>query len=1000
MVPRPPRPIRWFVVVLAAIGVVLCLGLALRRIEVESDLLLTLPAGSPVLESGRKLLRKHPVVDRIGIDLSLRDATPAPDRLVEAAEVLEKRLRESGLFERVGTADFSAGLGAVHESVARRLPTLFSGEQLERLVAPRLTPDRIQDAVRDDYAELIQLEGVGQARAIAADPLRLRDLVYARLGALVPKVAARIEQNHLVTADGRHLLVTAEPHRTVGDPQSSRRIAALLDGVRRKLEHEAAAEGQSPVALTPTGAYRAAMDNEQIVKSDTNRAVWLVTLAVSLLLVTCFSRPVLGLLTLLPATAGVALGLLVLSLFTRSLSALALGFGGALISITVDQGIVYVAYLDRVRGSSGKQAARQTFSSVSLAVLTQAGAFCALAFSGYRLLAELGIFAALGSAFSFVFVHTIFPLVFRAAPPSQRRPLLPVDGWLRRVASGRVSTRVAVGLVLMVGLGAFARPRFEMDLQRMNTVTPQTKAAEAAVARIWGDVFSRAYVLLEAPTPEALAAKADGLVQLLVEERTAGVLAAGFSPSELWPGPNLARRNAAAWQKFWDSARQARVLGALSRAGKEAGFSEDAFEPFSRAVHAPSAASSPVPPEARSLVGMARARDGQGWVWLGAVERGPAYDAAVLTRQAARLGFTVFDGRDFARSLDDLLRHAFVRMLLIVAPFVLVAVVCSFVHPKLVALVLAPVLLALVCTLGALGLLGHAIDIPGLLLGVVVLGMGTNFSVYLVRAYQRFPDQALPVHDSVRVAALLDGGATVLGMGVMLTAEHAAARSAGLVGLLGIGFSLAAALVLLPPIMRAVAPIDARWPDVASTNPRRVLWSRFRFLEPRPLLAAAHALWFDRKLTELQHAIGSARSVLILGSGWGVEAGWLLACRPDRTVLGIDADPEHTRTAAVVLGNRGRAVEAELSELVPFDEPPAAALLLGPALALPEPRRLALLANLDHQLAADARVLWQATGPRAAELGRLVGRYGFTLKAEQSSGPWRVAERAPRPPGA
>jgi uncharacterized protein len=972
---------------LATLGVLLCLGVALRRIRVESDLTLSIPAGSPVLETGRKLLRKHPVVDRVAIDLSLRDGSTAPDRLVEAADHVQKMLGESGLFSRVGTADWAAGLASLHASVAERLPTLFSTEELHTLVEPRLGETSIRAAIAEDYAELAELEGIGQARAVAADPLELRSLVYARLAALLPKTDVRIEQNHLVSADGRHLLVTAEPHRSAGDPESSRRIAELLDRIGNELDQIAASGHLSPVRLTATGAYRAAMDNEQIVKRDTNRAVWLVTVAVALLLFVCFSRPVLGLLTLLPATAGVAGALLVYSLFSRNMSALALGFGGALISITVDQGIVYVAYLDRVRGSSGKQAARQTFSSVSLATLTTVGAFFALTLSGYRLLAELGVFAALGSAFSFVFVHTVFPLVFRTAPTSERRPILPVDAWLRRIAAGRASLRVVAAMALMLGLGAFARPRFEVELHRMNTVTAATRTAEAEIKQIWGDLFSRAYVLVEATSLEDLGNKADDLARLLAGERAAGRITAGFSPSLLWPGPKLAQEHLAAWREFWRPDRREHVIDQLARAAREAGFAEDAFDPFVRAVRAPEFIPAPLPSEAFSLLGVAHSRDGQGLVWLGALERGPAYDAVLLSHRATEHGLSLFDGREFGRSLNAFLQHAFLRMLSIVAPFVLVAVVLSFVAPRLVGVVLAPVGFGLVCTLGTLGLLGRPIDIPGLMLGVVVLGMGTNFSVYLVRAHQRHPDPGHPVHDSVRVAALLDGGATVLGMSVMLSAEHAAARSAGLVGVLGIGFSLGAALFLLPPILGAWVPIGRAWPRRLDRNTRRLVWSRFRFLEPAPLISACRALFFDRSLGSLADAVGSAQSVLVLGCGWGVDAAWLLATNEARTVVGIDTDPERVRCTNLVLADRGRAIEVTGSDLPPLDGAPDAVVVLDRVLALSETDRARWLTSLGSRLAPGTVVVLR----RGSHAEKRAADLGCSIVSDRE--PWVVAKR-------
>ena len=987
-----PGPIRWSVVVIATLATILCLTIALRRVRVESDLTASIPAGSPVLDSGRRLLSKHPIIDWIAIDISLRDGSSAPDRLVAAAEQVELGLTKSGLFSRVGTADYAAGFAALQSTLVERLPTLFSETQLRTLVAPRLEAPRVRASVQGNYAKLGELDGIGQADAIAGDPLGLRELIYPRLGALVPKSDARIEHNQLLSADGAHVLVTAVPHHALGDPESSRRIAAGIDAVGQSLATQAT-PGQSLITLTAAGAYRAAMDNEAIVKSDTNRAVWLVTIALALLLLTCFADPVLGLLTLLPATAGVATALLVYSWFASSMSALSLGFGAALISITVDQGIVYIAYLDRVQGASGKQAAKQTFSAVSLATLTTVGAFLALKFSGYSLLEELGVFAALGSAFSFAFVHTVFPLVFRRAPRTLRRPILPIDTWLRRLASGPIWTRLVVALVLFVGLGAFARPHFEVDLERLNTVTADTRAAEQRVRRVWGDLFSRAYVLAEAPSVDALQQQTDALFGSYAREIASGGLVEAFSPSLVWPGPNTAAENLRAWKAFWDPQRRAQVRALVLTTAKDVGFTDTAFDPFFRLLEFPRLETTSIPQDAYSLLGIERARDGHGWVWLGVVHRGPSYDAKGFARRMADAGFTVFDGTSFRLGLNEFLGNAFLRMLLIVAPFVIVAVGLSFLNLRLIALVLAPVAFALTCTLGTFGLLKRPIDIPGLMLGVVVLGMGTNFSVYLARAHQRFPAPDHPAHDSVRVAALLDGGATVLGMGVLLAASHAAAKSAGLAGLLGIGFSLAAALILLPPALRAWVPIGGPWDATPGSNPTKRVWSRFRYLEPRPLLFAFHALFLSRRLRELSRAVPRCDSLLVLGCSYGTESAYLLASDRVRQVYCIESDSERARVAGTVLAERGRIVGNDLTNTASLDVPVDAALLLEATLRLPHEQQLRLLQGLHSILEANGQVIWAASSRGSEDLLTAMALCGFELLESNQVGYWLVATR-------
>ena len=110
------------------------------------------------------------------------------------------------------------------------------------------------------------------------------------------------------------------------------------------------------VTLTPVGAYRAALDNERIIRHDVQLALVLATLGIGLLLLFAFPRPLIGLLSLVPALAGTAAAQFVYSLFHPSISIMVLGFGGAIISITVDQGIAYLLFLDCTHETKGREA--------------------------------------------------------------------------------------------------------------------------------------------------------------------------------------------------------------------------------------------------------------------------------------------------------------------------------------------------------------------------------------------------------------------------------------------------------------------------------------------------------------------------------------------------------------------------------------------------------------------------------------------------------------------
>ena len=90
-------------------------------------------------------------------------------------------------------------------------------------------------------------------------------------------------------------------------------------------------------------------------------------------------------------------------------------------AFTVDLGITYLLFLDQPYATDGKQVAREVWSAELLAVLTTVGAFLLLLISDFKILAQIGVFSALGVTFTLLFVHFIFPEIFPAMPAAKRQ---------------------------------------------------------------------------------------------------------------------------------------------------------------------------------------------------------------------------------------------------------------------------------------------------------------------------------------------------------------------------------------------------------------------------------------------------------------------------------------------------------------------------------------------------------------------------------------------------
>lgn len=896
--------IRWPVLIIASVASGVLAWAGQYRLHVDTDITSAVPTGNLAFASARRVLARHPSLDRLVVNLSFRDGRAQPDALILAGDLVVSELERSGLFFAVGTAAAARGITALYAEAPAQLPLLFSREDLQREVAPRLEPAAISARLAALAADASDLAGIGSAARVAADPLGLGEIALARLGDLVPSQQGRIEHGHILDTAGKNLLVAATPRAATLDTRTSHAIDDAIHALAVRFASAKPGEVGAGVVLTAVGGYRATIDNEGLVTRDANIAMLASTIGIALLLLGCFPRPWLGVFALLPAFAGGCLALFVYSLIEHDISALALGFGGALISITVDQGAVYLLFVDRKTKTAGHRAAHEVFSIGSLSTVINIGSFLSLRLTGFRVLGQIGIFAALGIGFSYLFVHLVFPHIFPSVPPASRSAWVPVDNWLRRITVGRGFRALTVAASLFAFALLFARPRFVVDLAAMNTVLAETARDEARVRSVWGDIFHRVYVLIDGKDDADFRQKSDAWLSLLEAQKAAGVLTHAFSPSMLSPGPAVAAQHRLAWTQFWTSERVAGVAAALHDGAAQAGFSSHAFAPFLARLATPAVAVSPLPDGVLALYGVGPGRDGQGMVWLGTVVPGPKYLPLAFAQAAQKAELDVFDGDNFSQTLADMLARTFRSMFVVVVCFVAGAVLLFFLDLRVAALALAPMTFSFVLTLATLHLIGRPIDIVGLILSVLIFGMGVDYSFSFVRVYQRCLDEHHPSHGPVRTSIFLSASATLIGMAAMATSEHAVTRSAGIMATLGIGYCALGAYVILPPVLRLLyrpRPLALR--DRA--HPERWVMRRFRGLSAYPRMFAWFKMRLDPMFPRLADFLPEDGTVLDIGCGFGVAPAWMLARSPGLRVVAVEPDEDRAVAAGFALGDHG-----------------------------------------------------------------------------------------------
>ncbi|MFZ0133725.1 MAG: MMPL family transporter [Desulfobacterales bacterium] len=954
-------PLNWRFLSLTVVVVTALFALGFYRLDIDTDIVGSLPQSDPVIADAAYLFTHHPMQSQVVIDVALGKTDL--DVLIAAGRLVEKRLAQSGLFRSVGLEDMQKLMPGLIDTVTQNLPVLFSAAELRERIQPLTETAAIKQRLGQLLASLQGLESIGQAALMSRDPLDFRALVLARLSQLAPATGARIQQGHLLSADGRHLLVTAAPHSSGTDTVFARAATKLLDAVAAELQREFGRADQQ-VRLTPVGAYRAALDNELIIRRDVAVAITLATIGIAVLLLFAFPRPVLGLFSLLPAVAGTMLALFVFSLFHESVSIMVLGFGGAIISITVDQGIAYLLFLDRPHAARGKEAAKEVWNVGLLAVLTSVGAFGALCFSGFPVFVQLGQFTMLGIAISFIFVHTVFPKIFPEMPGGRPRALP-----LQRVADAMATTgkkglwaAAAVAVVMVF----FAKPVFNVSLKTMNTVGSDTRAADQLLADVWGDIFDKVFVLTAGDSLAGLHQQSDLLARHLEEDLQTGFFSAGFAPSMVFPGPERRCENFSAWKQFWTAEKIGRVKADIADFSGAAGFSTDAFADFFEMLQTdgePDAAFA-IPSEYFNFLGISKVADGSAWIQVATLTTGPAYDAQRFHDRYASFG-RLFDPAFFSQRLGKLLFHTFLKLFVIIAASVAVLLLVFFVDITLTLVSLLPVAFALVTTLGTMNLIGHPLDIPGLMLSIVVLGMGIDYSLFFVRSYQRYGTLGHPSFGLIRMAVFMSAASTLIGFGTLCTADHSLLKSAGLTSFLGIGYSMIGAFVILPPVLGWMQKRrQAKAPKSVSLQDR--VLNRYHNMEAYPRLFARFKMRFDPLFSELQQILkygGDVKTIIDIGCGYGVPASWLLERFQDARLYGIEPSRERVRIASLAAGARGCIVQGRAPDLSQVPRPADLATMLDMVHFLDDEALPLTLARVAERLHADGRLIIRASIP-------------------------------------
>jgi SAM-dependent methyltransferase len=207
---------------------------------------------------------------------------------------------------------------------------------------------------------------------------------------------------------------------------------------------------------------------------------------------------------------------------------------------------------------------------------------------------------------------------------------------------------------------------------------------------------------------------------------------------------------------------------------------------------------------------------------------------------------------------------------------------------------------------------------------------------------------------------------TLIGFGVLAIAKHNLLRSIGITSLLGIGYSIMGAYLILPALVKKIyEPFN--FPSgpvkIGSKEHFKRTLLRYRHLEAYPRVFARLKMMIDPMFKELDKYVQNPRRIIDIGCGYGIPVTWLLEIYPQAEVYGLEPNEIRVLIASYAIGNRGRVEAGRAPDLPEVDGAVDYVLMLDMLHLISDKEVQTVFQRIYGKLSLDGTLLVRATIP-------------------------------------
>ena len=794
-----------FTVILWLLAVFSASGLKLNE-----NIMDLLPDKDSRISAFREIYDKFNPMNTVFIDIALTGGKHNPELLISSADSVYTSLKNTSFFNDIIYRWQFQDLQKALKVLSDHRTVLFTKED-SIAIQKKLSYAYISKRMLEWKRAMLETPSPFLAEQFINDPFNFNAIFQKKLiGSQAANENITIHQGRLFNKSLDHILIIAQPKFKSTDTGSSREMIEFLDSLFKNLKDKSG----DLIDISYLSAHRFSVENANRIQSDIQRTVSIALIAIIILSLLVYSRPVLMILTLLPALFGSALSLGIIRIFDPAISAIIIGSGAMLIGITVDYGIHFLYHVDQTFSPGGSESSISIATRLIKPLVLSAGttiiAFLALQFSdlpGYRQLSWFVMFGIFGAL---IFVILILPLLVKISA-QDKKPLLKLYKIFPLlfdfIRKRRAFILIFIGLLTIAAIPGFLKIEFDGDVQNLNAVSPTIQKDIMKIKNVYGNILSSTLMMVKSDEMDHALQKNEIILKKIKQKFSNDTIQISNPLIEFLPSMSQQEKNKIRWQELFDEQGKNRIRQLLDKVANEYGLKAGAFNLFienlttaSMDIKIDSYRGTPIETIMKNII----QSDSTQTYLLSNVNASSESQVEKLSEftSSEDKNIIIYDGKQFVGRIVHLILSELERVGLLAFIFVLLFIIVSVRSIKTIIVLFLPLFISTFWTFSILGWFGIKINIINSIVSVFIFGLVIDYCIFLVSGFKDTSNGITIKHIHISSGAILISAlTTIIGLGALIFARHPALFSLGLTAVIGIGSGLIVVAFLIPSIM-------------------------------------------------------------------------------------------------------------------------------------------------------------------------------------------------------